>query len=263
MRRRTYAKIGVVCALAMAALPFCDVTAQAKNEPQAVVMSTVKTETITTVEVKSKTYKKEYKTENGKIYKTVKYVRPVLTGDSEAIKKINAFYEKKQKAWVKASKEDLEDAKFIVENNDVDGYYSDEYGYKVKYNKNGYISILGSGYAYSMGAHGSPYCESHTFDLNTGKELKVKNIMSGTDKQIKSRIVSVFEKKIKKDKDMFFSDALDTVKKSAGVKNKNFYLTNSGIVFYYSQYEIAPYAAGVITGKIPYKTTKYFKIDLR
>lgn len=265
MIKRIYAKIAIIfaCVLAVSPLSSGIISAQAKtvvNTNEATVAATSNTEQI---KVKSKTYKKQYKLENGKIYKEVNYTIPVLSGDTEGVEKINAYYKKLLSKWKKNSKNDLEDAKYVVEEYDVDGYYSDEATFKVKYNKKGYISILHEGYYYAMGAHGSPYYESHTFNLSTGKELKLKDIMKGTDKQIKNRIIKVFAKDIKNNKDKYFNEALDTLEKTVSAKYKDFYLTNSNIVFYDNSGNLAPYAAGLITAKISYKNTSYFKLKLK
>lgn len=217
-------------------------------------------ELIEKVKVETKTYKKQYKFKDGTIYKEVKYTIPVLTGESEGIATINAYYKKLLDKWKKNSTKDLEEAKLVVKENKLGGYYGDDADFKVKYNKNGYISILHSGYYYAMGAHGSPYYEAHTFDLNTGNELKLKDIMSGTDKQIKKRIYNAFAKDIKKNKEKYFDNALKVLEKSVSAKTKEFYLTNSNIVFYDNSGNIAPYAAGLITAKISYKNTSFFKI---
>jgi hypothetical protein len=265
MIKRLYAKIAIVCACALSVSPLGSVitSAQAKNIVNTKEETVVATSETEPIKVKSKTYKKEYKFKDGTIYKEAKYTRPVLEGESEAIAKINAYYKRLQDKWVKNSKTDLEDAKYVVKQSSVEGYYSDEATFKVKYNKNGYISILHTGYYYAMGAHGSPYYESHTFDLNTGKELKLKDIMCGTDKQIKDRIIKVFAKDIKKNKNKYFEDALKTLKKSVSSKSKDFYLTNSNIIFYDNSGNLAPYAAGLITAKISYKNSSYFKLDLK
>lgn len=292
MRKSTYGKIGIICACALVISPISSVitSAQANNKMNTSVAVTLASyvadayekvsdankkatvnvndsvaaqpEQIKKVKVETKTYKKQYKLKDGTVYKEVKYTIPVLSGESEGIATINAYYEKRLDKWKKNSKEDLEDAKSAVEENNVGIHYGDESSFKVQYNKNGYISILHTGYYYAMGAHGSSYYEAHTFDLNTGKELKLKDIMDGTDKQIKDRIYNAFAKNIKKNKEMYFEDASNTMKKSVSSKSKDFYLATSNIVFYDNSGSLAPFAAGLITAKISYKNTSYFKIKL-
>ena len=283
MKKCKYSKIGILCACALVVSPISSVTTRAQsnnlaNNNAAIVVAnnatttgtqvTMKTnninntqsESIKKVTIDTKTYKKQYKLKDGTIYKEVNYTIPVLTGESEGIATINTYYTKLLNKWKKNSTKDLKEAKSMKEESDLDGYYSDETSFKVKYNKDGYISIFHTGYYNTMGAHGAPYYEAHTFDLNTGKELKLKDIMSGTDKQIQDRIYNAFAKDIKKNSDKYFSNALKTLKKSVSAKNKDFYLTSSNIVFFDASENLAPYAAGLITAKISYKNTSYFKL---
>ncbi len=49
----------------------------------------------------------------------------------------------------------------------------------------------------------------------------------------------------------FWDEAIDTVRESAGF-DSDFYLTEGGLVFYYSPYDLACYAAGFQQVTIPY-----------
>lgn len=226
--------------------------------------STTKTTSNSTkgVVIKKKSYTKEFKFEDGSVYKTVKFEFPVLQGKTKAIKKINKFYENELKKWKEAAEQNLDEARVIVKEIDNGGYYSDEITYKVTYNKNGYISIFFTGYEYTMGAHGIPYFESNTFNVKTGKELKLTDIMSGSKASIKKKIETIFIKEIKKHPEEYFEDAVETVKITANANNTNFYLSKNGIVFYYGPYDLAAYARGIVDASIPYKTKNTFKIKL-
>jgi len=217
---------------------------------------------VKTVKVTKNTFEKTYQSDEGVVYKTVKYVRPILSGKTKAIKKINNTLKKYESQWKKNAESNLDEAKNLV-GEFGDGHYTDEVYYKVKYNKNGYISIFFIGYEYSMGAHGLPYFESHTFDLNTGKELVLKDIMKGSDTEIKKKIIAAFQKLIKKNPDEFFSDAEDTLNDTVNSKIKDFYLTKNGIVFYYGPYALAPYSGGLIEASIPFTTKNTFQINFK
>lgn len=208
--------------------------------------------------VKKHTQKYTYKNKNKKVVMEAVYNRPVLKGDLNSLKKINKFYEKQEKEWLSSFKEYLDDAKEFSEGGNFP-IYNDNVSYKVTYNQKGYLSIVTSGYLYTGGAHGTPYTDAHTFDLNTGKELKLTDIMKGSDKTIKNKIYKAFEKKIKANKEEYFSDALKTVNKTAG-KNSYFYLKKGKICFYYDVYALAPYAAGQIEASIPFTSKDTFKI---
>lgn len=214
------------------------------------------------VVVKKKTYTKKFKFEDGSVYKTIKYEIPVLQGKTKAIKKINKFYENIAEKWKKSAEQNLDEARTLVKEIDNGGYYSDEVSFKVTYNKNGYISIFSMGYEYTMGAHGMQYYESHTFNVKTGKELTLTDIMSGSKASIKNKIETIFIKDIKKHPEEYFEEAIDTVKKTANANNTNFYLSKNGIVFYYGPYDLAAYARGIVEADIPYKTKDTFKLKL-
>ena len=50
---------------------------------------------------------------------------------------------------------------------------------------------------------------------------------------------------------MYFDDYQDLIKKN--FNPQSFYLTPNGLVIYYQQYEVGPYAAGIIEFTIPYE----------
>lgn len=215
---------------------------------------------IKNVKVKKHTTKKTYKNNKNKTVLTAKYSRPVLQSSFKSIKIINQFYEKDEKKWFKSLTSLIKEAKeYSKETNS--SAYSSEIFYDITYNQQGYISILTTSYVYTGGAHGLPSFESHTFDLNTGKELKLTDIMKGTNQTIVKKIISAFEKEIKKDTSSFFSDALDVVKSSASI-NSPFYLMKNKICFYYDVYALAPYASGRTEAYISYKAKDTFKIKL-
>lgn len=242
------------------------IPAHAAQINQAVAVSSVSNDvttakeevTLTKATIKKYSKKYTYKNKNKKVVMEAVYNRPVLKGNFDSLKKINKFYEKQEKEWLRSFENYLDDAKEFSEEGDFP-IYNDNVSYEVTYNQKGYLSIVTSGYFYTGGAHGTPYTDAHTFDLNTGKELKLTDIMKGSDKTIKNKIYKAFEKKIKSNKEAYFSDALKTVKETAG-KKSNFYLKKGKICFYYDVYALAPYAAGQIEASIPFTSKDTFKI---
>ncbi|MBE5963126.1 MAG: DUF3298 and DUF4163 domain-containing protein [Lachnospiraceae bacterium] len=252
------------------ALMLCTLTLSAASTAAmpytpALAFESTQTETdhaVTSATVTIRTLEDSYKTEDGKVVKTVMYERPIFEGNSASIRKINKFYARTQAKWVKAAKEDMktveEDEEYF--NSEYFTPYSDEVKTQVTYNRNGIVCILQEGYYYTGGAHGMPYRVAHTFDLNTGEELSLTDILSGDDVEIKNTIVSLFEKRMKK-LDYVFDDALDTVKSTAGTDSQ-FYLGKHSIIFYYPPYDLAPYAAGYVQCWMKYTTEGKFKLDL-
>jgi inhibitor of cysteine peptidase len=59
------------------------------------------------------------------------------------------------------------------------GYCQTNFDYIVTYNQNGLLSFVLSDYQYSGGAHGSTVQTACTFDLATGRTLKLSDILDG------------------------------------------------------------------------------------
>lgn len=126
-----------------------------------------------------------------------------------------------------------------------------DFNYAVKYNQNGLLSIVLSDYQYAGGAHGSTVQSSYTFDLSTGKALSLSDLMlpdSGYAAYIDSAIRTEIDRRVKDGVLYEFEDGKFT---DIGA-NPEFYLSDSGLVFYFQQYAYFPYAAGIQEFLIPY-----------
>ncbi|MFA9466759.1 MAG: DUF3298 and DUF4163 domain-containing protein [Velocimicrobium sp.] len=199
--------------------------------------------------VKDQTSKKIYKDSDGTTIAKYKYHKPVLSGDTAAIQKINDFYKNQRISQIKSFKAT---AKYA----DKDFHTTDELFFDTTYNKNGYLSIHQTGYIYTGGAHGMPYYITHTFDLNTGNEITLGDIFQLTDKEMTQKIARAYNKLFKNDTDeMYWDDALKTVKKTAGLSSP-FYLTNKGVCLYYPPYHLSYYARGFIEVTLHYSSNQ-------
>lgn len=150
-----------------------------------------------------------------------------------------------------------------------DGY---EYGnakcvtyfdYSVPYNRNGLLSIILLDYQYLGGAHGSTLQSSYTFDLSTGKILSLSDLMDSSNDY-----TSYFSSGIRKEIDQKVASGIlaefETGKFSSIGDNPAYYLSGSGIVFYFQQYEYFPYAAGIQTFSFSYsELNKLLKAEYR
>lgn len=217
-------------------------------------------ETIQKVKVTDKVAKRAY-TKKKKISHTYTYHLPVLKGKTDGIKKINSFYKNQRTEEIQSFKDYINEGTLGVS-------ITDELTYEVTYNKNGYISILQSGYMYAGGAHGMPYRIAHTFDLNTGKEITLKDIFDLKESELTAKIARAFNKTIKADPDggywtdEFGGSAIKTVKKTAGY-NSPFYLTKKGVCLYYNPYDLACYARGFVEATLRFSANKsLLKLDL-
>lgn len=117
--------------------------------------------------------------------------------------------------------------------------------YEVMYNKNGLLSVVFTDYTYTGGAHGMYGDISYTFDLTTGETYHLEDLFNvGFDyKNIINEIV----------KEQFNSMDYILEEFKSISENQPYYLSNNGIVVYFTLYEYTPYAAGIPRFTIPYE----------
>ena len=122
-----------------------------------------------------------------------------------------------------------------------------------------YLAVNMSGYWYGGGAHGMPMRNQYLFDLETGEELFFTDFYTGTEEEFKTLIA---EKTVEdyerygdyppyyatEDLDQLYEDAYNY----ACLGESNIEFTDDGIVYYYTPYQMGPYAAGYIEFTIYY-----------
>jgi len=95
------------------------------------------------------------------------------------------------------------------------------------------------------GAHPATFIKYFSFDLNTGKQLKLSDLI--IEKKL-DELNLLAEKKFRKNNN--FTDTTDYQQKGYFVENgnlklnNNFMVTPEGLSFLYNSYEIAPYSMG-------------------
>lgn len=121
--------------------------------------------------------------------------------------------------------------------------------YKVTYNANGIVSLYFDRYLFTGGAHGTTKRYSDTWDLKTGRRLKLKDFYpAGTD--YKALLLAEISCQISRAPDQFFEYYRKLLQESFNASD--FYMTDEGIVIYFQQYDIAPYASGIPQFLIPF-----------
>lgn len=112
------------------------------------------------------------------------------------------------------------------------------------------VSLLRGGYQYFGGAHGSPYMTTLNIDGTTGKPLVLSEVFTG------DLVTPVMEKlKAEKDENGLFDGWEDMAQKYLAGQSESaqcWTLDNNGLTILFPVYEIAPYAAGVISVVLPY-----------
>ena len=129
------------------------------------------------------------------------------------------------------------------------------FDYSVKYNQNGLLSLILMDYQYAGGAHGNTIQTAYTFDLQTGKVLALSDLMkndSGYVSYINSAVRQGIDERVKAGNLYEFEDG-----KFQSIKDdQNYYLSNSGVVIYFQQYEYFPYVSGIQEFQIGFSDLK-------
>ncbi len=136
-------------------------------------------------------------------------------------------------------------ARYIQKNNPPFNSYEFVMTYKITYNAGCITSLYMEEYTYMGGAHGSTVRTSDTWDFMTGKRMQLKDFFA-EDHTFQEKIINQIENQIaerlKESPDTYFDDYAKRLRDT--FSPNSFYLTPNGIVIYFQQYDIAPYAAG-------------------
>ncbi|NBR13417.1 MAG: DUF3298 domain-containing protein [Flavobacteriales bacterium] len=124
-----------------------------------------------------------------------------------------------------------------------------------------FVQVFNGSYSYTGGAHGNSYEGYYLFSKETGEQLRVKDLVTDTKKLNK-----IADKYFRQSNQLSATDNLE----EAGFwftkgfeLNDNFYFEKGKLIFIYNQYEIGPYAMGIIYVEIPISEIKsILKVDL-
>lgn len=129
----------------------------------------------------------------------------------------------------------------------------------VSFQQNGYLTLRSIGYDYSGGAHGNAWVVYDNYDVQKQKDFTLEQIIR-VDTTALSQLL---ENSLRKEYD--FIKPHESLKKylfENEIKpNQNFYFDNWGLTFVYNQYEIAPYAVGIIYLFLPWEDLQPYLKD--
>lgn len=114
----------------------------------------------------------------------------------------------------------------------------------------GVLSLFGECVVHRGSAHPEVTIRSVTYDLTSGDVLTGLDILS--DETDTAQLLQAVLDALASQSDTLYDGFENTVKTLVKDGN-NWYFSREGLVFYFSPYEIAPYASGVITATVPYE----------
>ena len=167
----------------------------------------------------------ETKTSFGAVYCTSKITYPYFSGSSNTANLLNKRYSDIINGYKNRENESIDEwYENVRESSNIDMLpYFDDYEVEVKYNKNGYISMLETNHFFTGGAH--PYHDELgvTYSIQTGKEMTASHFFEGSE----SDINNVLNYYYLDSEAAYAYDVYD-----GWWKNRNFVLTEDGICFY-------------------------------
>lgn len=135
-------------------------------------------------------------------------------------------------------------------------HWSADADMKVVYNHYPLLVLESFSYEYTGGAHGNYATIYQVLDLKRHKILTPEDVLkTGYKTALEPALEKEFRRMFKIDDD---KDLADILFQPHITPNNNFLLTDKGIAFSYTPYEIGPYAMGQVTLFVPFKNIKQY-----
>lgn len=118
--------------------------------------------------------------------------------------------------------------------------------YEITYNSGCITSLYLEQYTFMGGAHGATLRNSDTWEFSTGARLHLENFFPFAEnfpENILQNIEQQISERLKIAPSTYFDNYSELLRKT--FNPQNFYLRPGGIIIYYQQYDIAPYASGI------------------
>ncbi len=130
--------------------------------------------------------------------------------------------------------------------------------YEITYNQRCHFSLYRDRYEFTGGAHGNTVRASDSWNLIDGRIIPLSSLFSpGQNYQVFliEQMIKQADSQIQQNPGIYFEDYRSLIAKY--FNEESYYLTPSGVAVYYQQYEIAPYATGIVVFTIPYNTLQW------
>lgn len=107
---------------------------------------------------------------------------------------------------------------------------------------------------YSGGAHGMMFASGDNWDVQTGKELMLWDVVTDREGFVKDAVMYISKELYKEHGDDLEEDYKKRVRDGFGEEETtNWYLTSAGIHFIYNVYEVGPYTVGIPDVLLPFR----------
>lgn len=130
--------------------------------------------------------------------------------------------------------------------------------YNITYNQRCHLSMYRDQYAFTGGAHGNTIRASDTYNVRNGQDLPLSSFFQpNVDYRtlLIEQILKQADEQMRQNPYIYFDNYPSLI--AENFNEKSYYLSESGLSIYYQQYEIAPYATGIVVFTIPYETLQW------
>lgn len=133
------------------------------------------------------------------------------------------------------------------EKNEPDIVYESVLESKVYNNTEGILSICFIGYEYFGGAHGTHSVSAYSFDLNEGRIITLSEVVGVEDSDLYKMIELCVNEDIQNSKSGKYFEEEYSVD---DISEIGFYIKDKKVYIFYNEYELGPYASGIIELKL-------------
>lgn len=196
----------------------------------------------------------------GSIILTYKIVYPHFSSNESwhSTEMVNAFYKRKaegilefiQTTLMKSAIEDYENS---IKNGYPIHQYEADLVYTATYNQKNILSLYMDQYEYTGGAHGSTMRTSETWNMTNANQIPLSAFFPSNPNyiaDIEGHIITQIAAQIKAGNNYYFDNYAQLVKQT--FNPDSFYMIPGALVFYFQQYDIAPYSSGILQFNIPF-----------
>lgn len=183
--------------------------------------------------------------------------RLVFDGENDAVEAMNQTMQELQASVLSAARTDAMNLDTEMSGDTAQPVYSMaltiDGDNAITYLDDHYVCVRADGYEYTGGAHGTPFRQYFVFDRETGARLSLSDVVENPVEELQAKVGTAFRELAEKTNFAFESpeDLEHTVADGISYESP-FYLSETGVVFYYAPYEIASYAEGFPEVTIPY-----------
>lgn len=183
---------------------------------------------------------------------------PMMSGYDYTTSRFNMYYKQRAHrssyyARIKLYPQAVKQYQFAKSQNFPFNAYELVQAFETTYCKKPIISLYYDQYEYTGGAHGNTVRTGNTWDLNKASLINLSDLFA-KDYDYKKVIIKAVEAEAQRRKISGKVDYFDNLNENI-VKfydDKNFYLSENGVVVFYPLYTIAPYVAGIQTFTVPW-----------